>query len=341
MSQQTEGGNSGTHERKSGFAPVEGTELYFEVQGEGPGLLLLNELNLDCRMWDYQFDYFSRWFRVVRYDHRGHGRSPKTKGGLEVYSEANDAHALLRHLGLEGVSALGIAQGSRAALELALEHPSAVRALVLVPARISGFTREQIFQGMLEVSRRINPSGGDEGSRHLSPENIGRAVLGAIERVRELRRSPPPESQFARELEEGLRRSSPMVEAHIRGDVAGMVRPLMADPEYAPGEDQPEARRKVEQLLTDSYSRGELSLPRPVERVMERLSEVRVPTLVMVGEREGAAVRSTAEALVSGIAGARMVVVRDAPRLMNLAQPEEFNRIVLEFLSEALGSAQG
>ncbi len=129
MSQQTEGGNFGTHERKTGFAPVEGTELYFEVQGQGPALLLLNEGSLDCRMWDEQFDYFSRSFRVVRYDHRGFGRSPDPADRLDIYPQAQDVLALLRYLELERVSIVGMTMGANAGLELALDNPALVQAL--------------------------------------------------------------------------------------------------------------------------------------------------------------------------------------------------------------------
>jgi pimeloyl-ACP methyl ester carboxylesterase len=65
-----------------------------------------------------------------------------------------------------------------------------------------------------------------------------------------------------------------------------------------------------------------------------RLNEISAPTLVIVGDADLEPIRETADLLASSIAGARKVVIHDAAHLPNLEHPEEFNRIVLEFLLE-------
>ena len=64
----------------------------------------------------------------------------------------------------------------------------------------------------------------------------------------------------------------------------------------------------------------------------ERLNEITAPTLVIVGDADLEPIREMADLLASSIAGARKVVIQDAAHLPNLEHPEEFNRIVLEFL---------
>ena len=64
-----------------------------------------------------------------------------------------------------------------------------------------------------------------------------------------------------------------------------------------------------------------------------RLGEVRAPTLVVVGDLDTPQTLEAAGALANGIPGARLEVIRGTAHLPNMERPEEFNRLVLEFLS--------
>jgi len=66
-----------------------------------------------------------------------------------------------------------------------------------------------------------------------------------------------------------------------------------------------------------------------------RLTEIRVPTLVIVGDCDVDDVRDAAEELQRGIPGARLVVMPGVAHVPNMERPEEFNRIVLDFLESA------
>jgi 3-oxoadipate enol-lactonase len=65
---------------------------------------------------------------------------------------------------------------------------------------------------------------------------------------------------------------------------------------------------------------------------IDRLSEVTAPTLVVVGDKDLEPIRHLTDRVASSIRGARKAVIRDAAHLPNLEHPEEFNRIVLDFL---------
>ena len=65
---------------------------------------------------------------------------------------------------------------------------------------------------------------------------------------------------------------------------------------------------------------------------IERLSEISAPTLIVVGDKDLEPIRETADLLASSIRGARKAVIRDAAHLPSLEHPEEFNRVVLDFL---------
>ena len=71
----------------------------------------------------------------------------------------------------------------------------------------------------------------------------------------------------------------------------------------------------------------------PPKPMIERLGEIKVPTLVIVGDRDTRDMASTASVLAEGITGAKRVMVHDAAHIVNLEQPEIFNQTVIAFLS--------
>jgi 3-oxoadipate enol-lactonase len=67
-------------------------------------------------------------------------------------------------------------------------------------------------------------------------------------------------------------------------------------------------------------------------RAAQRLGDVTAPTLIIVGDKDVAPILEVSDLLVSSIRGARKAVIEDAAHLPNLEHPEEFNRLVLDFL---------
>jgi pimeloyl-ACP methyl ester carboxylesterase len=65
---------------------------------------------------------------------------------------------------------------------------------------------------------------------------------------------------------------------------------------------------------------------------LRRLHEISAPTLVIVGDKDVPTVLEAADLLVESIPGARKAVIRDAAHLPNLEHPDEFNKLVLDFL---------
>jgi pimeloyl-ACP methyl ester carboxylesterase len=72
---------------------------------------------------------------------------------------------------------------------------------------------------------------------------------------------------------------------------------------------------------------------------MADLSRIRVPTLILVGDREVPYLRIVADALTYGIAGARKTVIPGGGHMVNMVEPRRYNRAVLAFL-RGLGSQQ-
>ncbi len=122
-------------EQRSGFAPVEGGQLYYEVAGQGDPLVLIHAGIADSAMWEAHMPALARSHRVIRFDLRGFGQSPACAG---PYSPRADLRALLDHLGVRRATLVGVSLGGALALDFALEYPALVDRLVLVGARPSG-----------------------------------------------------------------------------------------------------------------------------------------------------------------------------------------------------------
>jgi 3-oxoadipate enol-lactonase len=121
---------------QTGYAAINGGNIYYEMMGEGHPLLLIHGINLDLRMWDDQFAEFADHYRVIRFDMRGFGRSEMTDA---PFSNFSDIAALLDHLGIERTYVCGLSFGGYTALEFTLAHPERVDGLILVASGLLGF----------------------------------------------------------------------------------------------------------------------------------------------------------------------------------------------------------
>jgi 3-oxoadipate enol-lactonase len=120
----------------SGLAPVNGTQLHYEVCGQGHPLVLIHGVTLDHRMWESQIASFADAFTILRYDVRGFGKSATPE---VTYDHADDLDALLHYLNISSAHVLGLSLGGRIALNFALKHPRRLRRLVAVDAGLEGY----------------------------------------------------------------------------------------------------------------------------------------------------------------------------------------------------------
>jgi 3-oxoadipate enol-lactonase len=124
---------------QTGFAPINGVRMFYEIGGKGAPLVFLHAGVADSRMWDPQFELFSRTHRVVRCDLRGFGRTMKASG---EYAHYDDVAALLRHLEIDRATVIGASFGGFVAVDFALSHPEMVDRLVLAAPALGGYAFE-------------------------------------------------------------------------------------------------------------------------------------------------------------------------------------------------------
>jgi pimeloyl-ACP methyl ester carboxylesterase len=166
---------------------VNGTELYYEIRGTGPPVLLIMGATGDGGHFDELADLLADEFTVVSYDRRGNGRSPVPDGWETTSPEeqADDAAALLDALGTGPAAVFGTSGGGNFALCLMVRHPGSVRGAILhdpglyalvddfdaVRAPVRALTQEAMEAGgpPAAVERFWCYVAGDDGWNGLAP----------------------------------------------------------------------------------------------------------------------------------------------------------------------------
>ena len=103
-----------------------------EGPADAPVVLLAGSLGSTLEMWDAQVPALTEHFRVVRYDTRGHGRSPVPPGPYRIDDLVDDAVALLDRLGVAQAAFVGLSLGGMTGLRLAAREPHRVSALAVL-----------------------------------------------------------------------------------------------------------------------------------------------------------------------------------------------------------------
>src|SRR4051794_35186340 len=104
---------------------MSGILVHHRVDGPSgaPALLMINSLGADLSMWEPQLPALTARFRVIRYDARGHGRSPVPPGRYALDDLGSDALDLLDHLGVARAHVCGLSLGGMTAMWLAAPAP--------------------------------------------------------------------------------------------------------------------------------------------------------------------------------------------------------------------------
>ncbi len=120
--------------KKTDTVRVNNIDLYYEVYGEGKPLLLLHGWTQSSQFWSAYIPDYAKTFEVYAVDLRGHGRSTPLAKDFSIKKTADDLIALLDHLSLKKVKAIGLSFGGITLLQLASLHPNRIEAMVLIGA---------------------------------------------------------------------------------------------------------------------------------------------------------------------------------------------------------------
>lgn len=117
---------------KTGYAPVNGLKLYYEIHGTGEPLVLLHGGLGATEMFSAIMPALSTNRQVIAVELQGHGRTADIARPLSVEAMAGDIAALMKHLGIDRADVMGYSLGGMVALRTAIQHPGVVKRLVIV-----------------------------------------------------------------------------------------------------------------------------------------------------------------------------------------------------------------
>ena len=259
------------------LARINGIELYYEIHGEGPAVVLAHGAGGNHLSWWQQIPALSQRFRCVTFDHRGFGSSRDLPDGPGADVFIEDLRQLLDHLRIERTALVAQSMGGWTTLGFTSKYPERVSALALCDTT-AGIDDAEVAREMKSLQAAM-------------PRPLAVVLQRAYS-------SQFPQREPARCF---LYQEISGLNVHVPPD---LLTKLMA------------MRHRVEPLI-----------------------ERRVPTMLLVGEEDALTPASTMELMARRIPHARFIKVPGAGHSAYFERPDEFNRIVMEFLGAAIPAA--
>jgi pimeloyl-ACP methyl ester carboxylesterase len=119
---------------QTGYAPVNGLEMYYEIHGTGQPLVILHGSFMTIELMGKLIPELAKSRQVIAVEFQGHGHTADIDRPFTYEHLADDTAALLRHLGIGSADVYGYSLGGGVALQVAIRHPNLVRKLVIVSA---------------------------------------------------------------------------------------------------------------------------------------------------------------------------------------------------------------
>jgi pimeloyl-ACP methyl ester carboxylesterase len=160
------------------FAQTNNIQTFYEIQGKGSPLVLIHGGLVDYQMWQPQVEPFSKKYKVITYDIRGHGQTGGSeKRAYSVQLLTEDLRALLEQLQIDKPVICGLSLGGIIAQAYAATYPADIAALILCDTAVSAtLTPSDKIQTYL-IGWSLAPSVRIMGARRFTDYTFGLAKL--------------------------------------------------------------------------------------------------------------------------------------------------------------------
>jgi pimeloyl-ACP methyl ester carboxylesterase len=132
---------------ETGYAPINGLNMYYEIHGSGGvPVMLLHGAYMSTGMMEFLLSGLANTRQVIAVDLQGHGRTADVDRPITYEQMADDVAALMEHLGISLADIVGYSMGGSIVLQVAMRHPDSVRKLVAASGqyRLDGLYPEVI-----------------------------------------------------------------------------------------------------------------------------------------------------------------------------------------------------
>ena len=175
----------GSAQSTTGYAPVNGLKMYYEVHGSGDPVVLLHGAFMTItNNWTGWIGELSKTRKVIAVEMQGHGRTADIKRDFSYAHLADDVAALLDFLKVKQADVIGYSMGGGVAMQLAIRHPAKVRKVVSISAvfRHDGWVKEALdaFPKMTPEMLKGSPIESDYKKLSPTPDKFGEFVRRAI-----------------------------------------------------------------------------------------------------------------------------------------------------------------
>jgi pimeloyl-ACP methyl ester carboxylesterase len=129
----------------SGYAPINGIKMYYEIHGEGAPLVLIHGGGSTIQTsFGKILPLFAQYYKVIAVELQAHGHTGDRDSPESFEQDAEDVSALLQFLKIDKAHILGFSNGGNTAMQIAIRHPAVVNRLVPVS---SFYKREGMITG--------------------------------------------------------------------------------------------------------------------------------------------------------------------------------------------------
>jgi pimeloyl-ACP methyl ester carboxylesterase len=142
---------------KTGYAPVNGLKMYYEIHGAGEPLVLIHGGVVGITMFGSNVEALAKGRQVIAVELQGHGHTADIDRPMSCEAMADDIAALIQYLGVQKADVMGYSLGGYVALQTVIRHPQSVRKLVVVSA---GFRRNGMYPEVLTAFDHMNAATG-------------------------------------------------------------------------------------------------------------------------------------------------------------------------------------
>ena len=117
----------------SGYAPVNGIKMYYEVYGEGTPIILLHGAfyTIDLN-WSQLIPELSKTHKVIALEFQGHGHTPYSEREMSITNFSADVKGLMDYLKIDSADIAGYSMGGSVAYQFAIDNPARVRRMVII-----------------------------------------------------------------------------------------------------------------------------------------------------------------------------------------------------------------
>lgn len=166
---QTAGDSSMSTPLSTGKVPVAGAEIYYEIHGDGPPLVLLHGGVDPSQTFGAPLAAMAKTHKVIAIHMRGHGFSKDGDEPWSVELMADDVAAVLKHLNIGKARVMGYSLGAGVALQVAIRHPELVEKLVSISV---DYRTDDDYPEVREAFRQL-PAHAAEYGQQLANSPLG------------------------------------------------------------------------------------------------------------------------------------------------------------------------